>query len=219
MNNIEKLLVSLSYCNKYIKVNKTKNYKDIISNTKFYTLKQCIIDYLISNAESLNLIIGDCVIQTHENEEDVILIPITFDNNTYEFHQLYNNIKTTLIENNINIVKGNIFESCRDVNFNDDKIFKDSIAFIKDYVWSHYKKTLQNYFINKPVQYINLVKLCSSKKPGNVDILYDCNGSLLNNNTKVKLVFKNEKVICKELYKVRKNIKTYISQREQYYKN
>ena len=159
MNNVKRLIESLSYCNKYIKVNKT----NIISTTKFYTLKQCVMDQLIRNAKSLNITIGECTIQTHENESDVVLIPIICDNKVYEFHQVYDKIKTTLIESNINVVNGNMFESCRDINFNDDEIFKKSITFIKDYVWGHYKLTLQNYFINKPVQYINLVKLCSSK--------------------------------------------------------
>ena len=216
MNNVKRLIESLSYCNKYIKVNKTKNYSDIISNTKFYTLKQCVIEYLICNAESLNITIDECVIQKHGNEEDVVLIPIICDNKVYEFHQIYDNIKTTLIENNINVINGIAFESCRDIAFNDVEIFKESITFIKDYVWAHYKLTLQNYFINKPVQYINLVKLCSSKKGCAVDILFDCNGSMLTNNTRVRLMYKGEKVICKGLNKIRKNLKTYISQRKQY---
>lgn len=217
MNNVKRLIESLSYCNKYIKVNKNKNYSNIISNTKFYTLKQCVIDYLICNAESLNITIGECVIQTHENEPDVVLIPIICDNKVYEFHQIYDNIKTTLIESNINVVNGNMFESCRDIAFNDDEIFKESITFIKDYVWAHYKLTLQNYFINKPAQYIGLVKLCSSKKGCAVEILYNCNGADLRDYTKVILMYKGEKVICKGLNKIRKNLKTYISQRKQYH--
>ena len=217
MNNVKRLIESLSYCNKYIKVNKNKNYSNIISNTKFYTLKQCVIDYLICNAESLNITIGECVIQTHENEPDVVLIPIICDNKVYEFHQIYDNIKTTLTEKNINVINGIAFESCRDIAFNDDEIFKESITFIKDYVWAHYKLTLQNYFINKPAQYIGLVKLCSSKKGGSVEILYNCNGADLRNYTRVRLMYKGEKVICKGLNKIRKNLKTYISQRKQYH--
>jgi hypothetical protein len=174
------------------------------------------MDYLINNAESLNITIGNCVIQKHENESDVVLIPIICDNKVYEFHQIYDNIKTTLIESNINVVNGNMFESCRDIAFNDDEIFKESITFIKDYVWSHYKKTLRDYSIKKPCQYIGLVNLCSSKKGGRVDIQYDCNGRNLFNGTRVRLMFKGEKVIVKPLKDIRKNMQTYISQRKQF---
>ena len=175
------------------------------------------MDYLIRNAESLKITIGDCYIQTHENYSDVVLIPLIYNGITYEFHQKYEKIISLLTDRNINIINdGAIFKRNIDDNYNDDEVFKNSITFIKDYVWSHYKKTLRDYSIKKPCQYIALVNLCSSKKGGKVEIQYNCNGCNLFNGTRVRLMFKGEKVIVKPLKDIRKNMQIYISQRKQF---
>ena len=220
METIKKLIEALSYCNKYIKVNKTKDYNHIISNTKFYTLKQCVIDYLIRNAKELNITICACIVQTNNDKEDVTLIPIICDGVIYEFHQIYKNVENVLNEKNIKVINnGTIYEKpWIDTNINNELLFEEYITLIKHYVWAHYKTTLKDFFIEKPIQYINLVKLCSSKHGNSVDMKYDCNGAHVTNNTKVKLIYKGKPVIYKPLKDVRRNLQTYISQRELYIK-
>ena len=220
METIKNLIEALSYCNKYIKVNKTKDYNHIISNTKFYTLKQCVIDYLIRNAKELNITIGACIVQTNNDKEDVTLIPIICDGVLYEFHQIYKNVENVLNEKNIKVINnGTIYEKpWRDTNINNELLFEEYITFIKDYVWAHYKTALKDFFMEKPIQYIGLVKLCSSKKGGRVDITYECNGRFVTNDTMVKLIYKGKPVIRKPLKDIRRNLQTYISQRELYIK-
>ena len=203
---METLLENLHYCNKYVKVYRNKS---IISNTKFYVLKQCIIDYLLRNNDVLGITIGDCAIQSTKDEQSLVFIPMVYNGKTYEFHQLYDNIEFALIASNASVTyNSEIYKREEKIVDKDDKKFEKCIKYIKEYIWTHYKKILANsdLFMNKPVQYINLINLCKK----DVVIHFATNGALLNYGSKVILKYKGEKIKTTNLITIRKNLRKYL---------
>lgn len=203
---METLLENLHYCNKYIKAHKCHK---IISNTKFYVLKQCIIDYILQNAEKLNITVGECVIQSTKQEQSIVLIPLFYNEKKYEFHQIYENVELALLAAGASVTYGiDVYErENKEVEIDIQK-FEKSINYIKEYIWTHYKKILanSNLFMDKPVQYINLINLCKK----DVVIHFATNGALVNYSTSVILKYKGERIVKSNLITIRKNLRKYL---------
>lgn len=210
---IQQLLESLQYCNDYIKVFPKREERLVISNSKFYSLKQCVMDFILRNYKQLNIEIGICVIQDAEYSS-LVYIPLRYNGILYEFHQPLNNIQHTLIESNAPIIYTSVpYERKPKLLDADIKAFANNVKYIKHFVWNHYNKTLANpeLFKNKPVQYIHLVSVCNP----HTRIQFDCNGAMLTYNTKVHLKYKGEYIKkSTELGKIRKRLNEYIAARE-----
>jgi hypothetical protein len=203
---MENLLENLYYCNKYIKMHKCGK---IISNTKFYVLKQCIIDYILQNAEKLNITVGECVIQSTKHEQSIVLIPLFYNGKKFEFHQIYENIEYALLTAGASVTHStDMYERENKEIEIDIQKFEKSINYIKEYIWTHYKKILakSNLFMDKPVQYINLINLCKK----DVVIHFATNGALVNYSTSVILKYKGERVVKSNLITIRKNLRKYL---------
>lgn len=207
---IKQLLESLQYCNDYIKVYHARN---TISNTKFYSLKQCVMDFILRNREQLNIEIGICVIQEAEYSS-LVYIPLRYNGVLYEFHQVLDNIQDALIASNAPIIYTPIpYERKSKLLDEDIKTFTKNVKYIKHFVWNHYNKTLANpeLFKTKPVQYIHLVSVCNP----NVVIQFDCNGAMLTYNTRVHLKYKGEYIKkSAKLGMIRKRLNEHIAARE-----
>lgn len=213
---IQQLLESLQYCNDYIKVYPKREERLVISNSKFYSLKQCVMDFILRNHKQLNIEIGDCVIQESSQMycSSLVYIPLTYNGVLYEFHQLLDNIQSALIASNAPITYTSV-PYVRPTKQMDEniKMFANNIKYIKTYVWEHYEKTLANpkLFKDKPVQYIHLVSVCN---PHTI-IQFDCNGAMLTYKTKVHLKYKGECIKkSTRLCTIRKRLNEYIATRE-----
>lgn len=206
---IKKLLDNLEYCNNYIKSCKTNSYKKVISNTKFYELKNCIMIYILRNAQKLGIELGCCIIQS-QGDKTLVLIPVIYNNNVYEFHQMYKDIEQVLLELNIKFEHSET-EYKRPIKQIDEDIdkFDKCITQIKHYVWNHYKQTLGDprVYVDKPMMYMKIVELCN--KHLKFDIF--TNGALMKYHITARLSYKGIKVAQKPLAKIRKNIFQYIA--------
>lgn len=213
---IQQLLESLQYCNDYIKVYPKRKERLVISNSKFYSLKQCIMDFILRNHEQLNVEIGDCVIQESSQMycSSLVYIPLTYNGVLYEFHQLLDNIQHALIASNAPVMYTSIPYVRPTKQMDEDiKAFANNVKHIKHFVWNHYNKTLANpeLFKDKPVQYIHLVSVCNP----HVVIQFDCNGAMLTYNTKVHLKYKGEYIKkSTKLGMIRKRLNEHIAARE-----
>lgn len=210
---IKQLLESLQYCNDYIKIYPKRDERLVISNSKFYTLKHCVMDYILRNHEQLNIEIGICVIQDAEYSS-LVYIPLRHNGVLYEFHQILDNIQDALIASNAPIIYTHIpYERKSKLLDEDIKTFVNNIKYIKHFVWNHYNKTLANpeLFKTKPVQYIHLVAVCNP----HVVIQFDCNGAMLTYNTRVHLKYKGEYIKkSTKLSIIRKRLNEHIAARE-----
>lgn len=207
-SEIKKLLNNLSYCNDYIKYCKTSNHKHIISNTKFYDLKHCILEFILKQSQNLDITIGECRLQT-QNDKKLILIPIIYDNDTYIFHQIYENIQSVILNDNIITNNGDEYErQIKSIEENLEK-FKECITLLKQFVWNHYKYTLANSYPNEPMKYIKMVELC------NKNIKFDIfiNGGCMKYHITTRLNYKNNVVAQKPLVKIKKKMLEYIANR------
>lgn len=210
---IQQLLESLQYCNDYIKVYPKRQERLVISNSKFYSLKQCVMDFILRNHEQLNVEIGICVIQDAEYSS-LVYIPLRYNGVLYEFHQLLDNIQHALIASNAPVMYTSIPYVRPTKQMDEDiKAFANNVKHIKHFVWNHYNKTLANpeLFKDKPVQYIHLVSVCNP----HVVIQFDCNGAMLTYNTKVHLKYKGEYIKkSTKLGMIRKRLNEHIAARE-----
>lgn len=213
---IQQLLESLQYCNDYIKVYPKRKERLVISNSKFYSLKQCVMDFILRNHKQLNIEIGDCIIQESSQMycSSLVYIPLTYNGVLYEFHQLLDNIQSALIASNAPVMYTSI-PYVRPMKQMDENIkaFANNVKLIKYFVWNHYNKTIANpeLFKDKPVQYIHLVSVCNP----HIVIQFDCNGAMLTYNTKVHLKYKGEYIKkSTRLCTIRKRLNEYIATRE-----
>lgn len=206
---IKKLLNNLEYCNNYIKSCKTRSYKKVISNTKFYELKNCVMIYLLRYGQSLGIEFGNYILQP-QGDKTLVLIPIIYNGEVYEFHQMYEDIEQVLLELNINCEHSEI-EYERPIKRIDEDIdkFDKCITQIKHYVWNHYEQTLGDpqVYVDKPMMYMKMVELCNKHLKFNIFI----NGALMKYHIVAELNHKGVKVAQKPLAKIRKNIFQYIA--------
>lgn len=210
---IKKLLDNLVYCNNYVKSCKTNSYKKIISNTKFYELKNCIMIYILRNAQELGIELGCCVIQP-QGDKTLVLIPIIYNNNVYEFHQMYKDIEQVLLELNIKFECSET-EYERPIKQVDEDIdkFDKCITQIKHYVWNHYKKTLADpcVYVDQPMKFMRMVELVNKKLKFEIFT----NGALMKYHITARMMYKGQTVVQKPLAKIRKNIFQYIALRNE----
>lgn len=206
---IKKLLNNLEYCNNYIKSCKTRSYKKVISNTKFYELKNCIMIYLLRYGRSLGIEFGNYVIQP-QGDKTLVLIPIIHNGEVYEFHQMYKDIEQVLLELNINCEYSET-EYQRPIKQIDEDIdkFDKCITQIKHYVWNHYKKTLGDpyVYVNQPMKFMHMVELVNKKLKFEIFT----NGGLMKYHITARMKYKGQTVAQKPLANIRKNIFKYIS--------
>lgn len=206
---ITKLLTNLQYCNDYIKCCKNAEYKTIISNTKFYALKNCVINYLLRNSKELDITFGQCIMQP-QKEHTLVFIPIMYDGNIYGFHQMYEDIEWSLIESgaNVDYKDEEYIRPIKHIESDIDK-FERGITLIKHYIWCHYKKTLADptAYIDKPMKYMSMVELCNKHLKFEIFL----NGACMKYHITARLKYKGEIVAQKPLTKIRKNIFQYIA--------
>ena len=80
-----KVLTDLWYCNHHI-----KNYKsDLISNTKFYTIKENLLHYIIEHQKEVGVKVIPLSIQLKDHESLFISLQFSHDWITFKFHQPY----------------------------------------------------------------------------------------------------------------------------------
>ena len=209
MGEIKKLLEDLKYCNDYIKCCKTKSYKKVISNTKFYDLKNCIMVYLLRYGRSLDIEFGSCVMQP-QDDKTLVLIPIIYKGEVYEFHQIYEDVEWALIESNAE-VRYSSTEYERPIKSIEEDIneFDKHITGLKHYVWNHYKRTLADpyAYIDKPMRFMKMVELCNK----NIKFEIFLNGACMKYHITARMTYKGQTVAQKPLARIRKNIFQYIA--------
>lgn len=209
MEEIKKLLTDLKYCNDYIKCCATKDYKAIISNTKFYDLKNCIMVYLLRYGQGLGIEFGSCVMQP-QGDKTLVLIPIIYKDVVYEFHQIYEDIEWALIESNAE-VRYSSTEYNRPTKTVDIDIekFDKCITRLKHYVWNHYKRTLADpyIYVDQPMKFMRMVELVNKKLKFEIFT----NGGLMKYHITARMTYKGQTVAQKPLVKIRKNIFQYIA--------
>ena len=206
---VKKLLADLQYCNDYIKCCNTKDYKKIISNTKFYDLKNCIMVYLLRYGRSLGIEFGSCVMQP-QGDKTLVLIPIIYNGEVYEFHQIYEDIEWALIESNAEVQYSPTEYSrpTKTVDIDIEK-FDKRITRLKHYVWNHYKRTLADpyIYVDQPMKFMRMVELVNKRLKFEIFT----NGGLMKYHITARLKYKDEIVVQKPLQKIRKNIFQYIA--------
>ena len=202
---IKKLLADLQYCNDYIKCCNTKDYKKIISNTKFYDLKNCIMVYLLRYGRSLGIEFGSCVMQP-QGDKTLVLIPIIYKGEVYGFHQIYEDIEWALIESNAE-VRYSSTEYNRPTKTVDIDIekFDKRITSLKHYVWNHYKRTLADpyIYVDQPMKFMRMVELVNKS----LKFTIFTNGGLMKYHITARMTYKGQTVAQKPLANIRKNIR------------
>lgn len=213
---MKRLLEHLSFCNKHIKYYKRKN--GVISNTKFYNLKTCVLNSLISFPMYYDISIKKCEICEDIQGNKLVSLTICYEDKEYSFHQPLENVVHSLMKweniygNPINWPKT---EYVKETNIPKEnwRRFEEGIGYIKYWVWENYNLTLANHnlFINKPCQYLNLLTYI---KPNiiikiNRDGVFtnNYNGSQIGYNANVQLFDDKWKVKCGSLKEIRKQLK------------
>lgn len=209
MEEIKKLLTDLKYCNDCIKYCDTNDYKTIISNTKFYDLKNCIMIYLLRYSQSLGIEVGCCTMQP-QGDKTLVLIPIIYKGEVYEFHQVYGDIESALIASNAE-ARYSSTEYVRPTKTVDIDIkeFDKCITRLKHYVWNHYKRTLADpyTYVDRPMKFMSMVELVNKR----IKFEIFTNGGLMKYHITVRMTYKGQNVAQKPLAKIRKNIFQYIA--------
>lgn len=213
---MKQLLEHLSFCNKHMKYYKKKD--GVISNTKFYNLKTCVLNSLISFPMYYGISIKKCEICEDMLGNKLVSLTICYKDKEYSFHQPLENVVRSFMKwesiygNPINWPKT---EYVKETNIPEKNWgrFEAGIEYIKYWVWENYNLTLadHNLFVNKPCQYLNFL---SYIKP-NVRIKIIRNGVFTNNydgaqigyGSKVKLFIDQWAVKTGALREIRNNLK------------
>ena len=208
---IKKLLNNLSYCNDYIKCHKNDSYKSVISNTKFYDLKNCAIEFILRHSGDLGIVIGDCELQ-QQNGKTLVLIPVIFEDNTYIFHQIYDDIRDNLTKANAFVwnKKEKYVRPVKHIEEDLDR-FARGITDIKQYLWNHYKYTLggQGLYRAQPMKFMKMVELCNKNLKFDIFL----NGALMKYHITARLSFKGKVIAQKPLASIKKKMLEYIAMR------
>lgn len=213
---MRQLLDHLSFCNKHMKYHKRKSR--VISNTKFYNLKSCVLNSLISFPMHYNISIEKCEICEDMIGNQLVSLTICYKDKEYKFHQPLENVIHSFM--NQESVYGNPAtwqknEYIKETNIPEENWgrFNDGIEYIKWWVWDNYKYTLGNInlFVNKPCQYLNLLSYIKPnvviKINRNGIFTNDYNGSQIDYNANVQLFDNNWMVKCGPLKEIRNNLK------------
>ena len=210
-SEIRKLLNNLSYCNDYIKCHNNDSYKNIISNTKFYDLKNCVLEFLLRYSNELGIVVGDCELQ-QQNGKVLVLIPMTFDDDMYVFHQIYDDIRTVLTKTNTFVWDKGVkyTRPVKQIEEDVDK-FEKCIADIKQYVWNHYKHTLggRGLYRAQPMKFMKMVELCNKNLKFDIFL----NGALMKYHITARLIYKGKVIAQKPLESIKKKMLEYIAMR------
>lgn len=208
-SEIKKLLNNLSYCNDYIKCHKNDSYKNIISNTKFYDLKNCVLEFLLRHSKELGIVVEDCELQ-QQNGKTLILIPIVFDDDIYKFHQIYDDIRTVLTKTNVFVWDKRVeyIRPIKQIAEDIDK-FEKCITDIKQYMWNHYKHTLggSGLYRAQPMKFMKMVELCNKNLKFDIFI----NGALMKYHITARLTYKGKVIAQKPLELIKKKMLEYIA--------
>lgn len=215
---MKQLLEHLSFCNKHMKYYTLPKKEQVISNTKFYNLKSCVLNSLITFHAYYNISIEKFAICEDMQGKSLVSMTIRYKGLEYEFHQPLENVKYSLSTYvglygtpgqwpKIEYMKS---EDKPEMNW---ERFKDGIEYIKWWVWDNYKYTLGNInlFVNKPCQYLSLL---SYIKPNVIIELYrngvfvkDYNGAQIGYGSTVRLKDSNIAIKQGSLKEIRKNLK------------
>jgi hypothetical protein len=145
-----------------------------------------------------------------QGDKTLVLIPIIYNGEVYEFHQIYKDIEHILLELNIKCECGET-EYERPIKQIDEDIdkFNKCITQIKHYVWNHYKKTLADpyVYVDQPMKFMRMVELVNKKLKFEIFT----NGGLMKYHITARMKYKGQTVAQKPLAKIRKNIFQYIA--------
>lgn len=215
---MKQLLEHLSFCNKHMKYYTLKKKDCIISNTKFYNLKSCVLNSLITYHQYYNISISKPAKCEDMYGHQLVSLTICYEGYEYEFHQPLDNVNQSFMT--YEGLYGNPSHwpkveykrnfSAPEINW---ERFNAGIEYIKWWVWENYTHTLanQNLFVHKPCQYLNLLTYI---KP-NIIIKINRNGVFTNNyngsqigyNANVQLFDDKWKVKCGSLKEIRNKLK------------
>lgn len=200
---MKQLLEHLSFCNKHMKYYKRKG--GIISNTKFYNLKSCVLNSLISFPIHYNISIEKCEICEDMIGNRLVSLTICYEDKKYKFHQPLENVVHSFM--NQESIYGNPTTWQKNEYIKDTNIpevnwerFESGIEYIKYWIWENYNYTLanNNLFITKACQYLNLLTYVKPnvviKINRNGEFTNDYSGSQIGYNANVQL-FNNEKLV------------------------
>ena len=229
---MKQLLEHLSFCNKHMKYYTLPKKEQVISNTKFYNLKSCVLNSLITFHKYYNISIEKLAICEDMQGKKLVSITICYKGLEYEFHQPLENVKYSL-STYVGLYgtpeQWPKIEYMKDTNIPEMnwRRFKDGIEYIKWWVWENYSHTLgnSNLFVNKPCQYLGLLSFIKPdiKIELNRNGVYqaDYNGSQISYNANVRL--KNGPWIIKisSLKEIRKNLKylIYVNESKRNFRN
>lgn len=213
---MKQLLEHLSFCNKHMKYYKRKN--GVISNTKFYNLKTCVLNSLISFPMYYDISIKKCEICEDMLGDKLVSLTICYKDKEYSFHQPLENVVRSFMKwesiygNPINWPK---IEYTKETDIPEENWgrFNDGIEYIKYWVWENYNLTLanSNLFVNKPCQYLNLLSYIKPniviKINRNGVFTNDYNGSQCWYGANVQLFDGKWMVKCGSLKEIRNNLK------------
>ena len=215
---MKQLLEHLSFCNKHMKYYTLPKKEQVISNTKFYNLKSCVLNSLITFHKYYNISIEKLAICEDMQGKKLVSLTIYYKGLEYEFHQPLENVKYSLSTYaGLYGTPGQWpkIEYMKDTNIPEMnwERFKDGIEYIKWWVWENYSHTLgnSNLFVNKPCQYLGLL---SYIKPNVIIELHrngafvkDYNGAQIGYGSTVRLKDDNVAIKQGSLKEIRKNLK------------
>jgi hypothetical protein len=165
--------------------------------------------YLLRYGQGLGIEFGSCVMQP-QGDKTLVLIPIIYEGEVYEFHQIYEDIEWALIESNAEVQYSST-EYSRPIKVVDIDIekFDKRITRLKHYVWNHYKKTLADpyTYVDQPMKFMRMVELVNKKLKFEIFT----NGGLMKYHITARMKYKGQIVAQKPLAKIRKNIFQYIA--------
>ena len=143
-------------------------------------------------------------------DKTLVLVPIIYEGEVYEFHQIYEDIEWALIESNAEVQYSSTEYNrpTKTVDI-DIKEFDKCITGLKHYVWNHYKKTLADpyIYVDQPMKFMRMVELVNKRLKFEIFT----NGGLMKYHITARMKYKGQTVAQKPLAKIRKNIFQYIA--------
>lgn len=227
---MRQLLEHLSFCNKHMKYYKRKD--GVISNTKFYNLKSCVLNSLISFPMHYNISIEKCEICEDMTGNRLVSLTICYKDKEYKFHQPLENViysfmsQESIYRNPATWQKNEYIKDANIPEVNWER-FESGIEYIKYWVWENYNYTLANHnlFPNKACQYLNLLTYIKPnvviKINRNGEFTNDYSGSQIGYNANVQL-FNDEKLVeCGPLKEIRNKLKflLYVNENKRNFRN
>jgi hypothetical protein len=213
-----------------------KKKDGVISNTKFYNLKTCVLNSLIAHPLYYDISVEKVAICEDMLGKQLVSLSIYYKGCEYKFHQPIENVYRSFVYSQAThngscglLSQWPMIEYEKDTNIPEENWgrFNDGIEYIKWWVWDNYKYTLGNInlFVNKPCQYLNLLSYIKPniviKINRNGAFTNDYNGSQIGYSANVQLFDGKWMVKCGSLKEIRKNLKylIYVNESKRNFRN